>query len=529
MDDNFLKDRWFWLSFFAGGMVLSLTLWFGFGMDQSICAYVAWVWKAYHQPPYVGVWDLSFPGIFVIYRIPISLFGASIFSIRLFDFMVQLSCLVMLFQLTKKLSGSSPAAFFAALFYSLFYFGLGQTDTAQRESFIFWLLLICTTAAFSMQNRVLMRAAIVGLLAGFCFLIKPFYGLCWPVFGILLLVQGLGKKSKSVWPDLFLFGICCILPSLAVVFHYWRLGHLTDLYQQTLWFNFAIYGKGREQAYGLATLLAYIIRHNFLRRPWLIVLGDAGVLVLLFSKTRRKSPQFFWVMVAMLVMGIVIYLLQYKFFPFHLFVFLGFSCMFAGIGLAFLGEKLRTRAAAWPVYSVAVMTAIFFLGPGSLTFARDYGFGNFDAAYRLGSGFPEDSHHSSDQFMAAEFLKPLLKPGDEIEFFGPFPLLQFLLRQKPVSPYVCVQHFLFTPPDGQTTPEQKQWMKQYSDAVISHHPRFFLVTDNFPGAKNKFINLKRRSLRQTLELDFPELKNFLDQNYRLTATVRSIDVYELAK
>ena len=604
VQDNIFKDRWFWISFFVGGVVLSLTLWFGFGMDQSICAYIAWVWKTFHQPPYVGVWDLSFPGIFIIYSFPVRVFGAGIFSIRAFDFLVQLTCLIMLFYLSKKLSGSSRAGFFTNIFYSIFYYGLGQTDTAQRESYIFWLLLICMVVALSLQNRVWLRAAVVGLLAGFCFLIKPFYGLAWPIFGILFLAQGLGKKSdirlkksfkpsplegegrerginvileKTIetltdtpeitlplipshqgrgkllttssadpllvkqlaglpWLELFIFSLCCLLPSLIVVLYYFRIGHLLDLYQQTLWFNFVIYGKGREQTYGPATLLIYVLRHNFLKRPLLLLLGLAGIFLLGALKDRRKNTALFWVLLSMLAMGVIVYLLQNKFFPFHLFIFLGFLTIFAGFALAFIGEKIQAlvpkpwaRLASSLCYAAAILITIIFLGPESISFALNYGFRDFESGYKLGSGFANDPHQSADQYMAAKFLEPLLRPDDELEFFGPYPLLQFLLKKKLPSRYACVQHFLFLPADNQTTPEQKQWMKEYSDAIIKQRPRFFLVTDSFPGARNKFMNLKSRSLRQTLNDQFPELKNFLQQNYRLIATVRAIDVYELAR
>lgn len=536
MQDSIFKDRWFWSSFFAGGMVLSLTLWFGFGMDQSICAYIAWVWKTYQLPPYVGVWDLSFPGIFIIYRLPVQFFGASILSVRVFDFLVQLSCLAMLFYISRKLSGSGVAGFFTSIFYSLLYYGLGQTDTAQRESFIFWLLLAAITAAFSMRNRALLRAALVGLLAGFCFLIKPFYGLCWPVFGVLFLAQGLKKKSRSVWLELFVFGAFCLLPSLLAVLYYWRIGHLQDLIEQTLWFNFVIYGIGRKQAYGPGMLLVRLLRHNYLKRPLLLVLGLAGILLTALIRDRRKQPALFWTLLSMLLMGVVVYLIQKKFFPFHLFIFLGFLTVFAGLATAFIGGKirgstprLRGKALSGGFYFAAVAGMVLFLGPAPVSFALNHAFRNFESAYQQGSGFVTDPHQATDQYLAAEFLKPRLRPDDEIEFFGPYPLIQFLLQRKLPSRYACVQHFLFVPADGNITPQQMQWMREYSDSIITLRPRFFLVTDSFPGAKNKFMNLSSRSLKQALNEQFPELKFFLGQNYRLIATIRSIEVYELAR
>ena len=109
------KELYLWLCLFLSGFILSPTLWFGFTMDQALCHYAVWVWREYHLPPYLGVWDLSFPGIFLLHRLVLEIFGESILGFRLFDFLVQLSLVVMLYYLAGRLFRSSWAGFFSGI------------------------------------------------------------------------------------------------------------------------------------------------------------------------------------------------------------------------------------------------------------------------------------------------------------------------------------------------------------------------------------------------------------------------------
>ena len=146
------------MAILLGGFFLSLTLWYSFGMDQSLYSYGAWVWTHYHLPPYLGVFDQNFPGIFIIHRLAFAIFGESIIGFRVFDLLVQLSSLTMIFYLSKRLSGSGVAGFLSGVFYGIYYFGLGNFDTGQREAYILWLFLISLIAGVTLKKRAWSRA-----------------------------------------------------------------------------------------------------------------------------------------------------------------------------------------------------------------------------------------------------------------------------------------------------------------------------------------------------------------------------------
>jgi len=532
--DGLCRDRLFWPAMLLGGAVLSLTLWFGFGMDQSICAYAAWLWKHYQKPPYVGSWDLSFPGIFIVYRLALALFGDSMLAVRIFDCLVQLSTLVMIFHLAKKISGQSLAGALAAVFFSIFYFGHGELETAQRESCIFWCLLAAVVIFFRSEKRSRLRDICTGLLLGFAFLVKPFFGLAWPVFGALIFFERLRQSPKRAVPALLLFSLACVLPSLLVIFYYWRINGLEDLYRQTLWFNFKIYGSSGLNPLGGSRLSLLIIRHVIRQQPLILWPGLLGV-VLCLRTAARHERKMLWAIISLIIVSLISYRLQNKYFAFHLFPFWGFLLVFAAAAMAralsALAGKLQNpaRAVFYPlaVLLLLVLMALLSVPQSQMQYARKYAFRNLDQAYASGLGTPEDHHLAADQFLAAQYLKPKLKPGDQLVFFGPYPLVQFLLHIRQLSRFICLQHFLFRAPDNNLTTRQFAWMQEFSSEVLRARPRFFLVANSFPGMKSRFMNLASRSLHQELNQEFPELAEMLRKHYTRTHQCGEIEIFEI--
>jgi 4-amino-4-deoxy-L-arabinose transferase-like glycosyltransferase len=172
-----LKDRFFWLSLLLGGFVLSFTLWFSMGADAGMLGYCSWVWVHYNLPPYVGCVTENFPGIFIIHWLILKIFGESVPGFRAFDFLVQLGSLMMIFYIARRLFQSGLAGFLGVLLYATYYYNLDYGFTGEREGFILCLTLVALIIHLALERRFLLRAGLVGLLVGFCFLIKPTAGL----------------------------------------------------------------------------------------------------------------------------------------------------------------------------------------------------------------------------------------------------------------------------------------------------------------------------------------------------------------
>jgi len=509
-------------------LILSLPLWFNLTMDQSVCCYVAWVWKRYHLPPYVGVWDHSFPGIFILHRIALEMFGTSTLGFRFLDFLLQLGGLVAIFQLARQLAGYSSAGFFASLFYGIYYFSLGPMQTGQREGFIFLITLLAVIIGFALQNRIWLRAVLIGLLSGFAFQLKPHYGLLWPVFGAWFLAEGIKKRAWMVWLELCVFGLFCLAPTLAIVLWYWKDGNLQNLFQNTLWFNFVLYSVWPA---GKPVLVKVILREIFSRMVFIFVAGAAGIYLTGASRDPglKKLRR---LLVILCLTSLSAYLLQSKFIKYQLIPFWGIMIIFAGAACANICARLRGLAPGLAgrmskavfALCLVIMAIATILHRSDMEFIFQNCFRSFDLAYVRVRGTPYDGQASSDFYLAAKYLARYITPDDQIEFFLPYPLIPYLLQKKLPSRFCCVQHLLYLPRDGKRRALQESWIQEYQADVIKSSPRYFVITDPYPY--NEFFNLPTRSLKYALKQYFPELNDFFIKNYRPLAEIGWVEIYE---
>jgi len=535
-----LKDKYFWASMISGGFVLLLTLWHGVGSDQASYIYGAWVWKRFHLPPYVGSWDQNFPGIYIIHLLALELFGDSVLGFRAFDFLVQLSCLGMIFYLSKKISGISIAGFIAVIFYGIFYYGHGSWGEGQREAFIFWLLLIALSAV-SREKDNWLKPVMSGLAVGFAFLIKPFFGLAWPVFGVMFLAQS-GEKSRGrKLREAFIFTICCLLPSLLVIMYYWKTGNLLELYRATIWYNMNIYGDMAESGYSKIMLWFYIVPHLLLReQPLIFFLALAALLIQMRFRRSQPDLKVFRSTLALIAVSLISYAIQAKYFPYHLIPFWGFMIILAGAAVAWLGSQPTDpdRVPGKKIFSAIISLSVIFLmiynlNPGIMFFSANHAFRNFKQAY-LNEPAPSQTQRfmMADHYLAAQYLRPLIKKQDQIEVFSYHPLLAFELKRKLPSRFCSVINLLLRGKSGSFQLLQKKWTDEYTGAVVSARPRFFVLSDPvFPKAEpgNMFavFNMSSANLTQALSDQFPELNRFLHDNYRLINKFNYTEIYEL--
>ncbi len=526
-----IRDRWFWCSFFLGGFVLSLTLWFDFSMDQSICQYIAWVWKEYHLPPYVGAWDHTYLGILLVHRVAEELFGESIAGFRAFDFLVQLSCLPLVYAFGKKLAGSALSGFLAAIFFSVHYYSLGPRQVGVRETFIFWLLMLALAAGLALESRPRLRAALAGLALGMIFQLKPFYDLCWPVFGAWFWIDGFRDRPRKVWFELLIFSLACLVPSLLVLCYYWRLGLLLELYRATIWYNFAVYSAWAPGQLSKWMLFKSLAAGIFHKSPFILVSGVLAMAVL----SRVHAPQakkLYWALIVLTWVCLAAFLIQGKFIDYQLVAWWEFLAVFAGAGYGYLGSRLAglTRGARADLIKLAAgLAAIGLLikinvSEDYLKFSYRFAYRGFTSAYLGSNGTHLDAHQAANSHLAVQFLAPRLQPGDQVEVLSPYPLIPLLLKKKLPSRFCNVHHLLFLPRQGQPPPLLRQWISEYQSDVIKANPRYFVICDLF--GRSPFFNSTAIDLKDGLRTTFPELNAFFTSNYRFVTQFGKVEIYE---
>jgi hypothetical protein len=520
---NLLKDKLLWAAFIIGGFILFLTLWFGIGVDSAEYSYCASVWKHHGLPPYVGCMEKDWPGIFILHRVSL-LFGETALGFRIFDVLFQLGSLVMIFYLAKRVSGLSLAGFLASIFYALYYYKLWFPMVGEREGFVLFFLLLAVTVSLIFAKKTLTRAVLVGLLSGFVFLIRPTFGLVWPMFFIWFLAEGLTQKDKKTWTGLGAYVVCCCLPALAVVAYYWMIGHLHDLLELTVTFVFQAYTKfpsyaevgGKIVNMTPATMPGYLLENILRENLWALLGGVIGLpLVWVFGD--RSERKLLWVLPALIAISLISVDLQRGVWEYHRTPFWGFTMVLAGGGYGWLFQKIRGRGSVTRTV-IAICFLALVMGMTVLTVPREvrafafrYSFRPLQTAYMAQYPLPIE---------AADYVKLVMSPGDELYYFGNISMLPFLINKKLGAPFPFTTHLFQRLPDGSLHPVQQKWRRQYLDTFFKLKPRFFIYDD-------VCFQCADQSFRPIFKNEFPGLSTALEQEYHLVKKFDKIEIYEL--
>jgi hypothetical protein len=533
LNNNIFRQPLFWLAMVLGGLILSPLLWYGAGMDQALYLYGAWVWKNFHLPPYIGAWDSNFPGIFIIHRLAMAMFGESILGFRILDLLVQLSCLAMIFALARRLTGSDAAAFITCLLYGFYYLGRGRWDAGQRDAFVFAALLAALFCSVVLDRRLWLRAVLTGLFAGLAFLIRPTYGLAWVVFGGFFLCRAVRAKRGAALSELLVFGFFCLAPCLLVVFYYWHGGWLREMYRAVILYNFEVYSRLKPPAAAQTApgFLVHKLYSLFGSQPVIFFLALLSILFQGKSGAGlNRSREIFQLLLIFICLSAFSYLLLGKDLQYQLIPFWGFAVILSSAGLSAVGTFFKRifpgiagRVLAWTFYLMVCVFMFVSIPPNWTIFAFRQSFRELDAAYLSGTG-ASDELLSNSHYLPARYLQTVVGKDDGVEVFGAHPLIAFLLKKKLPSRFAMVQHLMFCPPGSGLSLMQRQGIEEYTRAVMSARPRFFVIAEQgiYFGTC-----LSRPSLKQGLAELFPELSTFLERNYMPLKKISQTEIFEL--
>ncbi len=520
------QDRIFWITLAGAAFFLLPTLWFRFSADQALADYGAWVWKNYHLPPYLGVWDCHFPGMFILHRAVISILGESIFRFRLFDFMVQLSAAAFIYSLTKNLSGSRPAGFLAGVFYGIFYAILGSEETGLAEGYVLWILLASTSLGIRFANRARLRSILVGLTLGLAVWFDPAYIFCWLVFGAWFWMEGRKERPKRIFLESTLFGIGALLAPALLIFYYGHLGHLRDLYQATVIYHLSVdRGSAADLPYpsGLG-LIFYILHKDYLRQSLIIFSGLLTIWFGLVSPQAFPNKKLFRTLASLILISAIGYRVQAEYFPSQLIPLIGLMTVFSGAGLGWIAAQLRGPGTSLrgKIISGSFYLCLFLIMiPGINSQLINYF--AFDSFWPLDQVYSSGSSPDARYYQLTESLTAALGKEPGMEYFGGNPLLPDLLKRKLPSRFCNVALLLARNKNGELSDPQKRWIREYTDSVIQAKPKIFLVEDQFPDWKR--YHLPGPGLKTELAEQFPELEKFLRENYRLYLNDSLLEVY----
>ena len=249
--------------------------------DESVYLVIADRWMR-GGLPYVAAWERKPIGIFLLFRLALTLFGRSVTSIRLLAVIAVWVAALALFLIAQRLFQSRRAGLIAAIAYPAFSLTLGGT-AANTEIFFVTAMLLgvgCLLRGADGPERVTWAAVCgAGLLLGAAIQIK--YVVLPEVlfFSAIMLVNE--RRAIPRVPGsrqaarLALFCVALALPTLLAAAYFVSLGHATEFVDANLLANLRDQPALRNLA---QPLLESMLRWLFATAPVWAALGSLWLL-----------------------------------------------------------------------------------------------------------------------------------------------------------------------------------------------------------------------------------------------------------
>jgi hypothetical protein len=330
---------------------IALVLTFGHGRDQSIYALVAREMLD-GRMPYRDAFDFKPPGIFVVYAIARSLFGASTSGIRVLEALSMLGSAWLMTRLSRLHLGSTRVGFIAAALASQVHAQLDFWHTAQPETFGGTLtllgLLFATFAADAARapRRRLVFALATGVVLGLAGLMKPPLAGVGALLGLVLAAQRLRDARDDgatrhglagAGAALGAVAVGGVLPIALTLLWFSAKGALGDLHEVLFVFT-PFYTKISWENQSVLSMGYYGVAE------WLTTYSSAllaGLVALAIARPARRELAAVLVVLASIFIHITGIVMQAKFFPYHWGATFPLTALLAALGLD------KTLAFAW--------------------------------------------------------------------------------------------------------------------------------------------------------------------------------------
>jgi hypothetical protein len=504
-------------------LILSPTLFYPYGRDQSVFAYVGSV-IARGGMPYLHAWDLKPPAIYLVYALLARLLPQGGFplmaGVRVADLLLAGLTGVLLALLAGRLCrtddapgarqgiGMAAAAWYAAAYLHGTYWSLAQAEAWANPLALGAVLLCLRVLEDEAPPAPTLLAA--GLLSGVTVLFK--FTAVLPVLPFLVpaAVTGKGKVFRCL---AVLAGAG--LP-LLVMGGWLARGHAWDAYLEIQRGFVVPYAE--LNAPDPWERITGVFDHTFgwLRGLWLpAVLALGGAL-----RREEWRPGGRVLVLAALTAGLAAVWAQHKYFLYHWESALPLFALLAAVGMASLARVCSMPPRLAPVLGVALALA-WSVGENGRTYrdAALYATGRLSQdAWLERFGEPGKPNFSflADTW-AAKYVREHTQPGDTILVWGFEPPVYLFSDRWPATRF-----FFNVPVTVRFAPGR--WRREFLYEMRAHPPRLFLVlrNDAIPWASG------RGDDSDTQLRDWPELDAWFRRHYRRVALIEDFAVYRLS-
>jgi len=497
--------------------------------------FLAWIPVTYHQPlardqgifawtgtvmlhgglPYADAWDMKGPLAHALYAAGIFLFGHTEASIRSFDVAMWTLCGIVFILIGRRLNGSFLPGLLALPFL-LCLNGGDWWETAQPD---LWagMLLAAALLAVAGAGSAVRRYALAGVLVTASALIKPLYG----AFALLLIGSLLQEQDfRTARRPLKWLIVGLAAPVIITIGIYAFTHRLWSLWDAYVRFNLTTHAERRQIDWGQVS--AGTLDVMGIPYAW-----GTGILQLLAIcgawLTMRKRRVVGLLLMGSMAFALLIAVAQKKLYLYHFMPYWVFVALAGALAIDRIVnwpfEQNWRKAATWAI-AVPLLFAVCWrlLDPpiGQIRMFLPYAQGRWNLHwYEKGLCNWKSDFCYHDLAAAAKTVRATTEPGDKVYLFGFDALLYFLADRLPPTRFGYDYPIV-----GDIAPYREREREELLRDLRRNPPVQIVVEHRDAN------NLMRYSSNISL-LSFPELQQFLRENYRPRASTARFDIYQL--
>jgi hypothetical protein len=472
-----------------------------------------------NQLPYVGSWDLNFPGIVYIHAVGITLFGSSDIAFRLLDLLSCLATTLILYKLGLRWFAAREAVLTAILFV-IQYTGKTNWTIGQRDAFAMTFVLtsaytlLKATDRIQKQNRILLTISIAGLMMGSAIMIRPTY-ILFAASSVIILFKA-GERSVRLFA---LYTFTCALPLLIFIVSYsLHPGALYEAYLATVRFNADIYGGRLMNGFAIFRLLLHFSlivsivyflwqakRSHLQRVPGARVSSLDLQLIGLFMLS---------VIAGVMSMG--------KYFVYQYEVIWPFVC---AIG-AYIVNRIVRRFGMMPLIPLALILLgwfyLYFPWRIERTFLLTGMNSNWAHAYDLAAYGQAD--FLEDEIVLRNRIQHDTNPSDTVEACAMNAGARWRIDRPMANRFTSVYPLVLSN-QGHYTDYQKEWRKSFVETLRSKRPRYIVLDKPPLPGEPRWMAAFTPGYRDLIS-NLPPLKQLLDERYSIDTVLATFVLYK---
>jgi 4-amino-4-deoxy-L-arabinose transferase-like glycosyltransferase len=476
-------------------LIAAPTLTYPLGRDQGEFATIG-RGLLQGKVPYVDLWNPKPPAVFYVYAAAMSLFGQTAAAIRAIDLLIFPVIALTLYRIGTRLADRRVGVWAAALF-GVFYFTETFWTLAQNDGIALLpmtLAVWCALRAADSPRRSFAWALLSGALLGWTFWFKyPFALMGLPVLAIYAAARRVWDKPLSIW-DIGGFIAGGMLTLIGGALNLMRIGAWAALVQSAV-----VTSSYTTLTANLPDLLeALRIALGYRWSQWGLLalaalIGGIGIV-------RRRDLRW-WAVIAWLLSGLAIMLVQAKGYDYHWLPMLP--------PLALIGAWGMTRL-RWRFDSVAraALLVVMALVIGAQTIPYLSGREDQRAYY---ARFVAGEFRADESLQVVELLRARVVPGDSLFIWGFRPEIYYLSGLNPAVRFI----FQF-PLVADWYPAE--WRDQTAEILWAALPPYVIVAqvDYMPWVTGSHDD------SNTLLQQYPELNDWLIYNYERDSQIGNL-------